>query len=509
MTYHSNIRLENQSQVSTHNLELALSYARMGLPVFPAKDGSTRGRNGKADCGPWTGHGHLDATTDEKQIRRWWRRHPSAVPALPMGEASGLACLDLDRKGGKDGVAAIREAHGLDADTPPDGAVMVETPSGGRHLIFAHVAGLTNRASHLPDGCDVRAAGGWVVAPGAEDSRGTYTVLSGDLGLATMLDSLPRFPKCLLPLRREKAEPSPEPGDVDLAELQAALHHIPNDGTEEHWSEILRALCHATGGSDTGLAMALGWSASYSGFSMAEVRGKWRSYKRMLGSVETPLTAATIFAGAHKHGWGRITADSFKFDDGDDQEETAASRLTFLSPSECAAADPRPYVVKGLIGERDVGCIVVAPGVGKSLLAPAIAYSVAQGVRVFGRRVRQGGVFYVAAEDAHGMRGRVTALRNEHGDADKFKLVSGVSDLLSEGSADFRALREAVKRDRPSLVVIDTLAMAFPGLEENSAEGMGRVVAVARHLTKWGRRLSSSIMTRKMGRTVCRVGIVC
>ena len=33
---------------------------------------------------------------------------------------------------------------------------------------------------------------------------------------------------------------------------------------------------------------------------------------------------------------------------------------------------------------------------------------------------------------------------------------------------------------------LDTLAMAFPGLEENSAEGMGLVVAVGRSLTKWG-----------------------
>lgn len=43
-----------------------------------------------------------------------------------------------------------------------------------------------------------------------------------------------------------------------------------------------------------------------------------------------------------------------------------------------------------------------------------------------------------------------------------------------------------MKRDRPGLIVIDTLAMAFPGMDENSAEGMGRVVAVARALTKWG-----------------------
>ncbi len=160
--------------------------------------------------------------------------------------------------------------------------------------------------------------------------------------------------------------------------------------------------------------------------------------------------------------------------------------LTFLKPSQCSAADARRYVIKGLVAEGDVACIVGAPGVGKSLLAPRLAYAVAQGEGIFGMRVRQGGVLYVAAEDQHGMRGRVAALRREHGEADDFALVSGVSDLLSKGSEHLKRLKAAVKDRRPSLVIIDTLAMAFPGLEENSAEGMGRVVAVARSLTKWG-----------------------
>jgi len=58
--------------------------------------------------------------------------------------------------------------------------------------------------------------------------------------------------------------------------------------------------------------------------------------------------------------------------------------------------------------------------------------------------------------------------------------------LLAKDSADFVALRRAVKEQRPSPVFIDTLAMAFPGLEENSAEEMGRVVAISRKLASYG-----------------------
>jgi len=179
-----------------------------------------------------------------------------------------------------------------------------------------------------------------------------------------------------------------------------------------------------------------------------------------------------------------IDADIEELVGGNTKAETDG--LTFLKPSECSASDARRYVIKGLVAEGDVACIVGAPGVGKSLLAPRLAYAVAQGQDIFGMRVRQGGVLYVAAEDQHGMRGRVAALRREHGDADNFALVAGVSDLLNKGSAHLKRLKAAVKDRRPSLVIIDTLAMAFPGLEENSAEGMSRVVAVARSLTRWG-----------------------
>lgn len=133
-----------------------------------------------------------------------------------------------------------------------------------------------------------------------------------------------------------------------------------------------------------------------------------------------------------------------------------------------------------------MACIFGAPGAGKSLLAPFLGYKVAQGVEAFGMRTKQGGVFYVAAEDPHGMRGRVKALKTAHGDAPTFHLVEGVSDLLASESPDLAALRAAAKERRPALIFIDTLAMAFPGLEENSSEAMGRVVAAARGLTEWG-----------------------
>lgn len=181
---------------------------------------------------------------------------------------------------------------------------------------------------------------------------------------------------------------------------------------------------------------------------------------------------------------GKLERDARELIGGEDDEPRR--RLQFLSPADCAVLPTRQYVWKGILAAGDVGCIFGAPGAGKSLIAPFLAYKVAQGEPAFDMRTKQGGALYISAEDQTGMQMRVTALRNQHGEADGLNLVCGVSDLLSEGSPNLRELQHAVAELKPALIVIDTLAMAFPGLEENSAEAMSRVIRVCRLVAKHG-----------------------
>lgn len=160
--------------------------------------------------------------------------------------------------------------------------------------------------------------------------------------------------------------------------------------------------------------------------------------------------------------------------------------LSILTPAECAEAAPRGYLIKGMIAPGDLVLLFGQPGAGKSVIAPHLGYAVARGADVFSRRVKQGRTLYVAAEDPHGMRQRVHALMIEQGDAPDFLLVDGITDLLSGGSLDPDRLRELVAEHEPALVVIDTIAAAFPGLRENEAEDMGNVVRLARSLTDSG-----------------------
>lgn len=471
------------------NLSVALDLASAGFAVFPCRE---RGRKGIVKS-PYTPNGFKDGTTDEYQIRRWWKRWPGAIVGLPTG-MNGIAVLDLDRKDGKDGVSELRERGLL-----PRSSVSVTTPSGGRHLIFKDSEGLTHTTGKLPDGSnvpgvDVRAAGSYIIAPGSVMADGgAYEYERGNL-VGSTLPNWPRDPE-FMPRRRAPANDSREDREttgLSFDKFADALMLIPNDGSiadnddRDWWLRIVQGVHHETDGSAKGWRLVHRWSRQWAGYDRRKTDAAWDSSGRYRGA---PVTGESVLYLARRHGWTdsrTVDFDPDEFDDLPPLPKPQRSRLSFLTPSDCEVAETRGYVVKGFVAPGDVGCIFGAPGVGKSLIAPHVAYAVAQGRSAFGMRAKGGKVFYVAAEDETGMRGRVRALKERWGDASDFRLVGGCSDLMTKGSADLKALLSCVEEQRPSLIVIDTLAMAFPGLEENDAASMSRVVAVARKLAGFG-----------------------
>lgn len=133
-------------------LDAAIAYARRGWRVFPCRP------RGKA---PLTPHGVKDATTDPETIRRWWRRWPEANIGLACG-ASGLAVLDVDpRAGGDESLRDLLQRLGREALE----TVTAETGGGGLHLYFRSRGGARCSAGALGEGLDVKADGGYVIAP--------------------------------------------------------------------------------------------------------------------------------------------------------------------------------------------------------------------------------------------------------------------------------------------------------------------------------------------------------
>ncbi len=149
------------------------TYSLRGWRVFPVHSV----RNGRCDCGDpnckspgkhpigsLVPHGVKDATCDLDQIAGWWTMQPEANVGIATGRESGLVVLDIDpRHGGDDSLHDLVMQYGRLPDT-----LEVLTGGGGRHLYFKYPAGaqyLKSGAGVLGAGLDIRADGGYVVAP--------------------------------------------------------------------------------------------------------------------------------------------------------------------------------------------------------------------------------------------------------------------------------------------------------------------------------------------------------
>jgi predicted P-loop ATPase len=149
-------------------LDLALEYAHTRVPVFPCSPRS------KQPCVPKRegGKGYKDASTDEALIRRWWKRWPTAMVGMPTGKPTGVIVFDVDVKD-SDGFATMRAA-GL-----PQNTARASTPSGGAHFYYECPKNVETKSgtkgrlqSAYGPGLDVRADGGYVIAPGSINHEG-------------------------------------------------------------------------------------------------------------------------------------------------------------------------------------------------------------------------------------------------------------------------------------------------------------------------------------------------
>ena len=132
-------------------LQTARALAEKGLAIFPCLPRDKR---------PATLHGLNDATRDPIEIENWWHQNPNYNIAIATGAVSGVFVIDLDGADAETELTKLEAQHG---ELP----ATVESITGrGRHLFFKYPERpLRNSAGKIATGIDVRATGGYVIAP--------------------------------------------------------------------------------------------------------------------------------------------------------------------------------------------------------------------------------------------------------------------------------------------------------------------------------------------------------
>lgn len=150
----------------------AIAYARAGFAVLPLWStvgdrcdchlGAACGARGKHPISAAVRHGARSASTDHATIRHWEQRFPRANWGIATGKPwrrGWLLVVDIDpRNDGDTSFASLEALHGPIVDTP-----RVLTGGGGVHHYL--VAPVPVASSVLAPGVDLKASGGYVVAP--------------------------------------------------------------------------------------------------------------------------------------------------------------------------------------------------------------------------------------------------------------------------------------------------------------------------------------------------------
>jgi hypothetical protein len=174
----------------------------------------------------------------------------------------------------------------------------------------------------------------------------------------------------------------------------------------------------------------------------------------------------------------------FAADPLEDQPEMVKAKAKFqwLDVDDVEAMADPTWLVEDVLPSQGVATTFGPPKEGKTFTKLSMALHIAAGKPWFGRKVDQGAVYYIAGEGAGGLKLRIKAARAHYGIARgvPFHVLTRAAKFTDPG--EVRELIASIQdKHRMSgvpvrMIVVDTLARAMPGAEENGARDMGLVV---------------------------------
>jgi len=433
-----------------NKLDAAIALAAKGFEVFPIKAG--------AKFPPLIKDWPNKATGSPQLFGPWWDQWPEANIGI---HTKGLVVIDVDvNKGGDDSLALLEMTYGL-----PE-TLTTRTPTGGRHLYYRTSVAVPNGVDSLGAGLDVRSERGYVVAPGSEVDAGRYR-FEHDTYVADAPDWLVQKLGTIVPKTSTTSEPVQ---DADASVVERAREWlakqpgaVEGEGGDAQTFKVICAL------------RDLGPSAEQAGELLAEWNERcsppW-SIDELSDKIANAYTYAQNEAGVR----AAMPEDFPFFDISEERVEKKRKTIHVARLSQFANSESKGpgYLAKGLLQKASYAIAYGPPGGGKTFTLLDLAYHIAAGKEWMGHKVHGGPVLYLPFEGGGGLIKRAQALRQKYGNEDVPFFIAPASFNLRELAG--RQVLAGIIADlpeKPVLIVIDTLARALMGGDENSAQDVG------------------------------------
>lgn len=270
----------------------------------------------------------------------------------------------------------------------------------------------------------------------------------------------------------------------NIARIQKVLEWIPPDSPYEIWRDCIWAL--ASFGWECGQQLAEEWSAGSEAHWVHDGGSEAQQAIANLFDGFDPgrgMSPGTLFHHAYANGMPR-NAPPVEMTSPSPSVSVSTGGFAILSRDDLDALPPLRWAVRGVLPETGLAAIYGEPGSGKSFLAIDLAARISGGLPDwFGHQVLQRDVVYAALEGGRGIQQRMAAWDSVNGvRATRIKFLLRGFTLLSEGDVSTLATTVAANVAPGAVVIIDTLAQATPGADENAAKDMGVVLHAAQHI---------------------------
>jgi hypothetical protein len=452
--------MERESLPKMSRLEDALYLAAKGFYLFPLIPNTKL---------PAISDYSNNATRDEKKLREFFENtdHNIAIATTKYWDAEAnmdkaLIVLDVDAKNGKPGYQSLQELK-KKHELPP--TFTQKTPTDGLHIIYKSDKPYRQGVNVFGKGIDTRSYGGYVVAAGSSIDGKLYQVA-------------------------HNGNPNPEPGWIGtelstkvLAKEKGPIRNVLtlpaaiNRGLDYLRNDAPLAV-EGDGGNDT--TFKVGAKLRDFGISREDcyrlLLENWNQKNFPPWSAEDlDKIVDNVYRYAESEG-GVLSAEH------DFKPIERENKFHFELFNDVTDDFKSLYLVKGLI---DAECVSVAYGdsnSGKTFFAVDLGVKVASGQTWNGMKVKQGAVMYIAAEGGGTLRRRIMGVRKQFDLSDiPFAIVPCSVNLLNPNADvnDLIDLGRQIERktgQKLRLIVVDTLARALAGGNENASEDMGAFV---------------------------------